>query len=135
LRAVELTVLDAVHQSTSAAAFVDPTVAPSAIRIGGLRSGRLVLRGGDLRLDRYSYVPGVSLSLKTKKGKDRLSVTGPKAARGKLTISDDRIRGRLGGVRVNRSFVADLLSAVEDLEVSSARSRPRTFYRCCELIR
>jgi hypothetical protein len=78
-------------------------------RMGGLRGGRVLFSAEEgVRLDRVVYVPGVEVSARVnflrllEEGSVSLRVGGPAAARGALTIGfDNRVRGRLGGRRID----------------------------------
>ena len=75
-------------------------------RAGGLRGGRVVVRNSVLQLFDVVYVPGVKVSGSVPlraSATQRLRIRGPKAARGTLTITPQRITGRVGGRRVNVS--------------------------------
>jgi len=78
-----------------------------AVRIGGLRGGSIALGEDALRMERYSYVPGVTVSMALPLGGGRrlaslrLSIGGAAAARGWIRIGRARIVGRLGGHRVD----------------------------------
>jgi pimeloyl-ACP methyl ester carboxylesterase len=92
-------------------------------RIGGLRSGRLIARARPkmrLRLDRYSYVPGVWVSARLGNlsgPRLRLRVGGRLAARGRLTFRPKRdlITGRLGDRRIRLRLTRDIREAVGGL--------------------
>jgi pimeloyl-ACP methyl ester carboxylesterase len=75
---------------------------------GGLRAGRWVQRGGKLRLDRFSLVPGVAVSGSLGDGRHpagTLKVTGGAASAGKLTLNrKGTLSGRLGGKKVRARF-------------------------------
>jgi len=77
-------------------------------RTGGLRSGVGVVSGDTIELRRVSYVPGVRVSgtYALKRGQaSQLLITGPAAARGRLTIDGTgTARGILGGRRVQAAF-------------------------------
>jgi pimeloyl-ACP methyl ester carboxylesterase len=137
VRAAELSFFDAV------VALLGSTFegGPGATRIGGLRGGRLVARSSpkmSLRLDRYSYVPGVWVSASLgdlSKSTLRLAVGGRRAARGHVTfrLRRDLITGRLGGRRVHLRFSTDIRDAVGGLyELRSVlRARGPGLGRCC----
>jgi pimeloyl-ACP methyl ester carboxylesterase len=137
VRAVELTFFDAIV-SLVGSAFTDNR---RIARIGGLRGGRLVAhtrRKVRLRLDRYSYVPGVWIAGRGRgllRGKLRLRVGGRKAASGHLTfrLRRDLITGRLAGRRVHLRLTRDIREAVGGLYElrSAARVRGRGLGRCC----
>jgi hypothetical protein len=65
---------------------------------GGLRGGSFRMSGGRVGLNRLEAVPGVRLSGRLA----RLHVAGP--ASGTLRLSGERLRGRLGGLRVSLSL-------------------------------
>lgn len=72
-------------------------------RAGGLRGGRIVIRNEVLTLSHVVYVPGVKVSGTVplnSAGRQRLTISGSNAARGRLTITPTTITGRLGGRRV-----------------------------------
>jgi hypothetical protein len=78
--------------------------------VGGLLSGKLTPgANSSFRLDRYAIAPGVELSGRLDAAgsgfplsfKGTLTVTGKKAAHGKLTLKRDVLTGTLGGVRVS----------------------------------
>jgi pimeloyl-ACP methyl ester carboxylesterase len=72
-------------------------VSATGERAGGLRGGSARYSPSGLpRLSRYEYVPGIRVSTSG----NRITVSGPKAARGTLVVSGRRVRGRLGGRRV-----------------------------------
>ncbi len=104
--------------------------------LGGLRGGRFSATG---RFDRYSYVPGVEITSVTGGGgrgdflspRMRLRVTGAKAARGLLVfdLRKGRIRGRLGGRRVNAPLdFGELLFGARDPVL-------RATQKCCRFVR
>jgi len=73
-------------------------------RAGGLRGGRIVVRKAILTLFGVTYVPGVKVSGTVPlnaSGKQRLTLSGSKAAKGKITITPTTITGRLGGRKVS----------------------------------
>jgi pimeloyl-ACP methyl ester carboxylesterase len=110
-------------------------------RVGGLRDGRLIARSRpkvSLRLDRYSYVPGVWVSGafgNLSKSNLRLHVGGSRAAHGTLTfrLGRDLITGRVGGRRVRLRLSTDIREAVGGLyELRRAlRGRRPELGRCC----
>jgi len=67
---------------------------------GGLRGGSWNIDGRRLLLRRYEAVKGVTVSGTIRRA-FRFRVAGPKAARGTLTLSRTRLKGELGGHRVN----------------------------------
>jgi pimeloyl-ACP methyl ester carboxylesterase len=74
-------------------------------RLGGLRGGRATVSSrGTIELTRVVYVPGVEISGSVPldaAGAQTLRVGGTQSAHGNLTITPERISGRLGGRRVN----------------------------------
>jgi len=137
VRAAELSFFDSVVV-TLGSTFEDSR---RVVRIGGLRGGRLVARSRpkvSLRLDRYSYVPGVWVSASLgdlSKGSLHLRVGGRRAAPGRVTfrIARDLITGRLGGHRVRLRLSTDIRDAVGGLyELRRAlRGHPPALGRCC----
>jgi pimeloyl-ACP methyl ester carboxylesterase len=137
LRAAELTFFDAI------VALLGSTFqgGPRVTRIGGLREGRLIARSRPkvkLRLDRYSYVPGVWVSASLgdlSKGTLHFRVGGSRAARGRLAfrLRRDRITGRLGGKRIHLRLSSDIQEALGGLyELRRAlRGRGPGLGRCC----
>ena len=71
---------------------------------GGLRGGRFWERSGAIRLERFSFVPGVHLTGRLSssgRGAGALTVGGAGAAPGSLSIDrEGTLSGRLGGQRV-----------------------------------
>jgi pimeloyl-ACP methyl ester carboxylesterase len=140
VRAVELTFFDSLLTLLSATLEQDQSGA--VVRFGGLRGGRLIARTRprvSLRLDRYAYVPGATISGElghlAKRGRVRLRVGGSKAAQGTVTLDlkHDRITGRLGARRLRLSLTRDIGEAVNGLyQVRAAmRARGRVLGRCC----
>jgi pimeloyl-ACP methyl ester carboxylesterase len=137
VRAVELSFFDAI------VSLLGSTFEGGArvTRIGGLRNGRLIARSRPkvtLRLDRYSYVPGVWVSASLgdlSKSTLYLRVGGRLAARGRVAfrLRRDLITGRLGGRRVHLRFSTDIRDAVGGLyELRSAlRGKRPSLGRCC----
>jgi pimeloyl-ACP methyl ester carboxylesterase len=81
-------------------------------RAGGLRGGRVVIRNEILTLFSVIYVPGVKISGSAplnSGGTQRLTVSGSKASKGKITVTPNSITGHLGGRRI--SLVASAASA------------------------
>ncbi len=72
-------------------------------RAGGLRGGRVVVRREILTLFDVVYVPGVKVSgsVPLSGGLQRLTVSGSKAAKGKITVTSSSITGRLGGRKIS----------------------------------
>jgi pimeloyl-ACP methyl ester carboxylesterase len=111
-RAFELTVTDAFERITTAAASgAGASLEGGAIGVGGLRGGALRIGRRAMRFDRYSFVPGVTVS-----GVIALDVEdesplvfrigGRAAARGTLTLGERSVRGTLGGRRIRLGAVA-----------------------------
>jgi pimeloyl-ACP methyl ester carboxylesterase len=77
--------------------------------VGGLVSGKLTPGPTAFRLDRYAIAPGVELTGRLDAAgagfplafKGTLTVSGKKAAHGKVTLKKDVLTGTLGGVRVS----------------------------------
>ena len=73
-------------------------ISPTGEVAGGLRGGTVRwTRGPLMRLRRYEYVPGIRV---TTRGR-RVTVSGPRAAEGVLTLRGGRVAGTLGGRPVN----------------------------------
>ena len=72
-------------------------------RAGGLRGGRVVVRNSTLTLFDVVYVPGVKVSgtVPLNSGIQRLTLRGPKAAKGKIIVTSSSITGHLDGRKVN----------------------------------
>ena len=72
---------------------------------GGLRGGHFAVRGDRVLIHGYEAVQGVRLSGFARHRVLRLRVDGPAAAPGRVVIGrDGRMRGRLGGRRVDLRF-------------------------------
>jgi pimeloyl-ACP methyl ester carboxylesterase len=155
VRAFELTLADAFFQEL----FATLGEAPLERAIGGLRAGRVRVDG---RLDRYSFVPGVTVTDVGNRRRRRLSlldvgptrrfrVGGRAASRGRLAFDTRRfrIKGRVGGRRVRvglggidasvtgrraggQDAVARLIAG---LEAVRAARRPVPGYHCCPYLR
>lgn len=68
---------------------------------GGLRGGRFGLADGGLHLQRYEYVPGVSVTTRRVRGKLFALIGGRAAAKGVVRLrADGSFTGRLDGERV-----------------------------------
>jgi hypothetical protein len=103
LLAARLTLADLFEHAVDRLLFSsDLTVAP----VGGLRGGYFTVSLKALRMHRYSWVPGVTLSGKVPlRGSTTIHVGGRAAARGTLRISErGGVRGRLGGHKVSGRF-------------------------------
>ena len=137
IRAAELAFRDAVYQIVSST-FEDQFNNP-VVRVGGLRAGRLVAREEphvSLRLDRYSYVPGVWVSAdlgNLQRKRLHLRIGGRHAARGSVTfdLRKNRIRGRIGGRRVHLRLMQEIDQAVGGLYVLRSAYRASSAGRCC----
>jgi pimeloyl-ACP methyl ester carboxylesterase len=138
VRAAVLAFRDAVLQSLGSI-FEEPK---RVVRIGGLRSGRLVARYRPkiaVRLDRYSYVPGVWVSARLgdlSRKRLRLRIGGRKAARGSITfdLRKDRIRGRLGHRRVTlplKREIGDAVGGLYELRSTARAALQAAARRCC----
>ncbi|MEX0993781.1 MAG: alpha/beta fold hydrolase [Solirubrobacterales bacterium] len=111
LRATEFSVIDGLSRYPIEDAFLaDFTGERFVSRIGGLRSGRMLIRftrHGGLEFDRYAYVPGIEVSGGTpRRGNSadlRFRVRDKGRLAGRLVFDSrhERIRGRLGGRRFN----------------------------------
>jgi hypothetical protein len=142
VRGAELTFRDAVIQILNNSLSEEPA---RVARIGGLRDGRLVARYRpkiELRLDRYSYIPGLSVSGRLgdlSRNRLRLRIGGRAAARGEIALDfrKDRITGRLGGKRIRLGLMHEIEQAVSGLYVLRAkttaerRNAARALARCC----
>ena len=102
LAATLLTLTDLLRESGQISILLDHP------RGGGLRAGRWVASGRKLKLERFSLVPGVSVSGRVGDGRHSagtLTVAGKAAARGRLSLSKSGVlSGRLGGKRVRGTF-------------------------------
>jgi hypothetical protein len=105
LEALRRTVID-VYRQFGADAFAAGRDTPVGARVGGLRSGSARAERGGVRLRRVAYVPGVVVSgFLADDGRARFTITGPRAARGSVRVTDaGRVSGRLGGRRVTARF-------------------------------
>jgi pimeloyl-ACP methyl ester carboxylesterase len=91
------------------------------VRVGGLRAGWAGLLNGDIVLDGYSYVPGVSVSGRITASETVLRVGGGAAARGTLRVGQHgRLNGELGGVPVRNASAGTTTGAIT--EAITARS-------------
>jgi pimeloyl-ACP methyl ester carboxylesterase len=73
-------------------------------RAGGLRGGRIVVRNEILTLFDVVYVPGVKVSGSVPlnaSGRQRLTIGGSKAAKGKIIVTPSSITGHVGGRRIS----------------------------------
>lgn len=104
LAATLLTLTDLYREQDQIAILLDH---PSG---GGLRAGRWFERGGRLRLDRFSLVPGVTVSGSLGTGRHpagtvKVAGAGAGASAGKLILSRKGVlSGRLGGKQVRARF-------------------------------
>ena len=96
-------------------------------RAGGLRGGRVVVRNEVITLFNVVYVPGVKVSgsVPLNGGRDRLTISGTKAAKGKITVTSTTITGRLGGRRI--SLVAQAAAAQDRAADADYRKLLRSF--------
>jgi pimeloyl-ACP methyl ester carboxylesterase len=97
LTAVAATLVDASRQSVRAAL-------DGPRRVAGLRRGTATARGTTLTLRGYETVRGVRLSGTVSVrsgGRAQLTVTGPSAAAGALTVTRTQTTGTLGGRRIS----------------------------------
>jgi pimeloyl-ACP methyl ester carboxylesterase len=140
VRAVELSFFDSLVTLLSATLEEDTNA--RVFRIGGLRGGRMIARMRprlSLRLDRYMYVSGVTVSgdleRLSRRGRLRLHVGGRRATHGALTfdLKRDRITGRLGRKRLRLSLSGEIGQAVNGLYQLRAviGARGRAIGRCC----
>ncbi|PWU24471.1 MAG: hypothetical protein C5B48_06200 [Candidatus Rokuibacteriota bacterium] len=137
VRAAELSFFDSIL-ATLGSTFEDNQ---HVLRVGGLRGGRLIARSRpkvELRLDRYSYVPGVWVSASIgslSKGRLHLRVGGSRAAPGHVVfrLGRDLITGRLGGRRVHLRLSSDIRDAVGGLYQLRGvlRGHRPVLGRCC----
>lgn len=89
-------------------------------RAGGLRGGRVTVHDGTLTLFDVIYVPGVKVSgtVPLNSGRQVLTISGPKASHGKLTITSSSIVGHLDGRSIDLSAsAASVRSAVRPPDV------------------
>ena len=121
MRALLLTLDDAAEQVVA-----QVTTGGNAGSFGGLRAGSGGLGPKGLRLRRYGYVPGVSVSglIPAHRTRFTLQIGGQMAAHGHLTLSRHGITGVLDGERVHASAVAlGWAGATAALAVPRASSR------------
>jgi pimeloyl-ACP methyl ester carboxylesterase len=103
--AVKLTLRDVAEDSLTELIF-DPSD-PDIARGGGLRGGRYRIGGNNtLVLRRVAFVPGVTVTgllrhFGERRQRGRLRIGGRAAPDGRLVVSGQRVRGRLGGRRVS----------------------------------
>ncbi len=95
-------------------------VSATSLRTGGLRAGWARLANEAVTFDRYSYVPGVTVSGKITPQTMELRIGGSTAAHGSLRLSSKgakkTLEGVLGGrhVRVTRGNVEALSARASD---------------------
>jgi hypothetical protein len=84
-------------------------------RVAGVRRGTISLSDAGVRLRNVELVPGVRVTGSfPSRGSARLRITGPAAARGRITISrNGTATGRLGGRRIRARPRAAAASASE----------------------
>ncbi len=153
--AVKLTIVDGL-QSLLMAAFLDVAKRKGEAggrmpRTGGLRGGSYVANGRGFVLRRGSLVPGVRISgsvrfVRSSRARGSFQVTGKAAARGRLSLRGEVLRGTVGGravrvrffllerafgirsnaaqMAVGRSWAGQLLSPETLQRKLSARSQP-----------
>ncbi|HEV7944121.1 MAG TPA: alpha/beta fold hydrolase [Solirubrobacteraceae bacterium] len=98
--------------------------AHSAVRTGGLRGGWAALSPRRVRLQGYSYVPGVSLSGWTGYEQFELHVGGRSAADGVLALqSGKHLVGELGGVAIDIPLSSLRKAAGHSAELARAGSQ------------
>jgi hypothetical protein len=81
---------------------------------GGLRGGSFAVKAQRVVMKRFSAIRGVWITGSASRGRLHLQVGGRAAARGRVTLRrGGRLRGRLGGRRVNArlSGIASIASA------------------------
>ena len=102
--------IDDVRRQLIGDAVASGTSVSTGSQTGGLRGGVATVSGDTVQLRRVSYVPGVRVSgtYALKRGQtSQLLITGPAAARGRLTIDGTgTARGVLGGRRVQATFAS-----------------------------
>jgi pimeloyl-ACP methyl ester carboxylesterase len=97
-------------------------------RAGGLRGGWVVVHGETLSLFNVVYVPGVRVSGSVplnSLGPERLTVTGSKAAKGRIVITASSIVGHLGGRAI--AITASAASTATDVAQPSLQRLLRAF--------
>jgi hypothetical protein len=95
--------------------------AHSLLRTGGLRGGWAALSPRRVRLQGYSYVPGVSLSGWTGYEQLELRVSGRSAANGVLALqSGEHLVGELGGVAIDIPLGSLRKAAGQSAELAQA---------------
>jgi len=101
LEAVVLTLGDFDRQLELQLAAQSGALGSLSLRTGGLRAGWASLTSAALTFDRYSYIPGVTISGRISSTASVLRVGGSAAARGTLRIGPHMtLAGVLGGKRV-----------------------------------
>ncbi|HST39434.1 MAG TPA: alpha/beta hydrolase [Conexibacter sp.] len=103
--AFELTVIDAFERIVSVATSGAADASGGAVGVGGLRGGTIRIGAREMRFDRYSFVPGVTVSGVLPLDADDetplvFHIGGRAAARGTLVIGPRAITGTLGGHRI-----------------------------------
>jgi hypothetical protein len=94
LTAVAATVVDATRASARGAL-------QGRRRVGGLRRGTVTLSGTTVTLRGYETIRGVQVSGTVTGRRATLTVSGPSAAPGTVTVTRARTTGTLGGVRIS----------------------------------
>jgi hypothetical protein len=93
-------------------------------RDGGLRGGRVAIdASGRMTLRSVVYVPGVRVSGSVpfaSSGTRVLRIGGPRAARGRITVTPTTITGRVGGRRISLTAAAAAAVARDAIELPAA---------------
>lgn len=133
LQAVSLTIYDMAEELV--ASFLGGYVQMDGGRFlgAGLRRGHFSFGVEGVRVQDVEFVPGVRLSgavrrFGTRRQRGVLKVSGRAAARGTLRLSGRRVRGRLGGRRVNARVPIGVFASGSD---GVARSRPALRWLRC----
>jgi pimeloyl-ACP methyl ester carboxylesterase len=102
-------------------------------RDGGLRGGRVTIdASGRMRLRDVVYVPGVRISGSVPfatSGTRVLRIGGPRAARGRITVTPATISGRVGGRRISLDAAAAATTARDAIALPLARLAARVHLR------
>jgi pimeloyl-ACP methyl ester carboxylesterase len=123
LHAVELTLTDLDDRTLKGYVDFLQTLDLRSMRFGGLRSGYARMGVSIYDAHRYSYVPGVAISLHADADARRLTVmvSGSAAAHGKLRLAKGRLSGSLGGKRIAVRFHTSLIGTGADARAASRR--------------